>query len=484
MKRKILLSVITIFLMLFLPNSLATGKNKSYLNYFYHQNLEWSSCYTHFQCSVFKVPIDYLNPNTGTFKLKVVRAVKTNGRVPVLINPGGPGDSAINFLFSAVNYFPKAFLQKYQLVAFDQRGVGFSNPVRCLTDAEDEKLINLWIDLNTPDTISSLKKESQDVTRKCLSKVKNLIHYSTWESAADMDILRANLNLSKLNYYGASYGTQLGTDYLEQFPKNAGRLVLDGAVDPNQSTIDATLTQAIGFDREYLRFTKKYPRWNLDTVIPLLNASKINPVEKNGRKLTYPLFVTALADTLYQPQYGWPVLDSGLQSLVIDSNLSKLLAASDDYYERNNDGKFSNLIDISFIMSCDDNADRPQYSAISKNLANFKKLAPIFGENNLGSVVSCNSWPTPVHADKKYPKTTNTSPVLIIGNTNDPATPLKNAYNLSKLISNSRLLTLERDGHAGFARGSSCIDTFVTKYFSDGALPAHGTICNLDVTSA
>ena len=223
----------------------------STLTEYQDQILSWTACYDNFDCAYLQVPIDYKNLPAGRFKLRLLRhkALQQTGRIgSLVINPGGPGASGVEYAYNSEFIFGASLLQKYDIIGFDPRGVGESAPIKCLNNEETDASYAADSRPNNTAELNLLIQQVRDYANKCESRTRNLLHYGTLDSARDMDLLRATLKEKKLNYLGVSYGTYLGTLYAELFPKNVGRMVLDGAVSPNLDSEEQNLAQAVGFD--------------------------------------------------------------------------------------------------------------------------------------------------------------------------------------------------------------------------------------------
>ena len=192
--------------------------------------LSWKTCHKDFQCATLKVPIDYTNKTAGTFDIAVIRyrdASQRNRLGSLVINPGGPGVSGVEYALNAQYIVNPSVLERYDIVGFDPRGIGSSTPINCLNAAEKDVL---FASDPKPDNATEYAKairDTQSFVNKCVAKTKNLEHFSTFDAAHDMELLRQGLGDSKLNYLGFSYGTYLGTLYAQQFPNNVGKFVLD-----------------------------------------------------------------------------------------------------------------------------------------------------------------------------------------------------------------------------------------------------------------
>jgi pimeloyl-ACP methyl ester carboxylesterase len=222
------LFILTIFIFLFLH-----PKYPNNLQDYYAQELKWKTCYQDYKCTDLLVPIDYTNLETGTFRISVLKyeALGTNKIGSLIVNPGGPGSSGVDYAYAAEYIFSPAILDRYDIVGFDPRGVSRSAPIRCLNDEELDANNNSDSKPDNEKEFQQILIETKKYVEICKDKNKYLASYGTANVARDMDILREAVGDKQLNYMGKSYGTYLGTLYAQFFPDKVGRVVLDGAVD-------------------------------------------------------------------------------------------------------------------------------------------------------------------------------------------------------------------------------------------------------------
>ncbi|MDP1720735.1 MAG: alpha/beta hydrolase [Candidatus Nanopelagicaceae bacterium] len=453
------------------------------------QSLDWSSCYDNFDCSYLQVPIDYKDLALGRFKLRLLRhgAIEQKGRIGSLVlNPGGPGASGVEYAYNAEYIFSPDLLQKYDIVGFDPRGVGQSVPIRCLTDRETDASYSADSKPDDAKELRTLLKDVRVYAEKCHLQTKNVLHYSTRDSARDMDILRAALREKKLNFLGVSYGTYLGTLYAELFPKKVGRMVLDGAVSPNVDSEDQNLTQAIGFDMALSAFISDcYLKTDCSLAQPIENGraqiialfekTAISPLtSESGRAVTESLIVLGIASALYDSSTGWPQLRVALAQ-AMKGDGTTLLSLADDYAQRRSDGTYSsNETDAAFVIDCLDWRGPRSTKSIKELAQKFAQAAPVFGPYLAYSGLSCQFFAAP---GQNVVKEIVTTPIIIIGTTRDPATPYVWAEELHRIIRHSLLISFEADGHTGYGHGSSCVDSAVNQYFLTGILPTSDLTC-------
>jgi len=453
------------------------------------QTLSWKPCDNGFQCAQFKVPVDYSHIDSNTITIQVIKHVANDPakRIGSLImNPGGPGGSAIQYVMSADYIVSKSIEDLYDLIGFDPRGVNLSDPIRCLTDKQEDFFLGGDGSVqNAADKSSAIAAAKLMATSCAKAAGSKLGHYSTLDSARDMELLRILLKEPKLNYIGKSYGTFLGTLYAALYPKTTGRIVLDGAVDPNVSVRDQNLAQAVGFDTALKSFVAANPQYSIKEIQDFLQMSRTKPLLSiQLRPLSESLAVTAIAASLYDPSSGWQDLKFALAQALNHKNPNGLFDLVDSYNNRDGSGHYdSNQTDIAEIISCLDFSDPRTLAQVDADAKNFSAAAPIFGPYLAYSGLPCMYWQAKPVVE---PNLTHlaTNPLLIIGTTRDPATPYKWAQGLHKDLLNSTLITLNGDGHTGANRGSSCVDNAMNSYLLTGKPPVHDITCDTDAALA
>ena len=486
-------TVIGAFVLSMLGYTASNNSNYNNLNDYYKQELSWSTCYDNFECAELAVPIDYERIKTGTFKISVLRyaAQDPKNRIgSLVINPGGPGASGVDYAYNAEYIFDPDLTDRFDIVGFDPRGVARSVPITCFNDAETDA--NYASD-SKPDNEAEFQSaitETKKFVQKCLNKNEHLTSFSTANAARDMDILRQALGEAKLNYMGKSYGTYMGALYASLFPNNIGRVILDGAVDPTISNFEQTKTQAVGFDNALQAFIADcisrsscpLPRDQKLATEKLLSiwksaATKPLPVKDKDEKRTVSesLLVLGTASALYDSYEGWPELRQAIKEAVA-GYADTYLELADMYSGRQEDGTYaSNEFDSGAIIDCLDFSDDRSVRQIQRDSAAISTAAPVFGPYIALSGLTCKFFTTPPAVQVK--KTNTNATILIIGTTGDPATPYAWAKGLARLLPNSQLLTYVGDGHTAQGRGNACIDDAVDAFYLTGKLPAKELRC-------
>ncbi|MER5749087.1 alpha/beta hydrolase [Streptomyces sp. NPDC002088] len=473
----------------------------SALSSYYGQKLAWRSCgVPGFECATMKAPLDYAKPTAGDVRLAVARKKATGPGKPLgslLVNPGGPGGSAVGYLqqYAGIGY-PAEVRARYDMVAVDPRGVARSEPVECLDGRQMDAFTEVDVTPDDQKEVNGLVDAYKKFAEGCgRDSPKLLRHVSTVEAARDMDILRAVLGDQKLNYVGASYGTLLGATYAGLFPGRVGRLVLDGALDPSLSARQINLDQTAGFETAFQSFAKDCVRQSdcpldskdktpgqvgdsLRAFFLKLDAHPIPTGDADGRKLTESLATTGVIAAMYD-EGAWERLREALNSAMKENDGAGLLALSDSYYERDADGRYTNLIFANAAVNCLDlPAAFSSPDQVRNALPAFEKASPVFGEGLAWSALNCAYWPVKSTGEPRRIQAKGAAPIVVVGTTRDPATPYRWAQSLARQLSSGRLLTYVGDGHTAFGRGSTCIDSAINTYLLHGTPPANGKRCS------
>ncbi|MET4782682.1 alpha/beta hydrolase [Glaciihabitans sp. UYNi722] len=462
---------------------------------FYSQVLKWKSCEKgEFQCATATAPMDWKNPATSSIKLALIRKTTSGtAKGSLLVNPGGPGGSGYDFVKDSLSYAVDSKLQQnYDIVGFDPRGVNRSSAVKCYKDpaSMDSYLFDIspnpfgsdaWI----ADQEASNAKFGQD----CLKYTGKLLGFvDTVSAARDLDLLRAVLGDKKLNYLGYSYGTLLGATYADLYPKKTGKLVLDGALDPSTTSFDVSGTQAKGFEsalRAYIadcKTGKKCPFTGsvdaaMNTVASLLDSLNKSPIRAtDGRELGSSAMTNAIILPLYSKS-NWPYL-TDLFTSVMKGDADYAFQLADSYYGRNAKGTYNDNSTEAFIaINClDYETPATSDASLQADAAKLKQLAPVLGPQ-LSYDTSCAQWPFKSTRNRTTIAADGSAPIVVVGTTNDPATPYVWAESLSKQLQNGHLVTFHGEGHTAYNKSNSCVNNAVDNFFIDGKVPGKDPDC-------
>ena len=463
------------------PSSVALAR-------FYRQHLTWRGCGDGFQCTSLTVPVDYAAPGGATMHVAVVRQRASGTRRGALvINPGGPGASGVQFVKDAAFAFD-GVSEHLDLVGFDPRGVGASRPIRCLTSAQLDQFFHADPQPTTPAAKQQLVALAKEFADGCWRRNGDYLrHVGTVDAARDMDVLRAVLGDKALTYYGASYGTYLGAKYAELFPHRIRALVLDGAVDPAQNTIRSDIGQSRGFETnldDFLRWcvahrpcplgsTEAAAQKGLDRLEAKVRA---HPEPVGTRSLGAGEFFIGLASGFYSTT-EWPGLRDALARAQRGSGAG-LLAFSDELTERRANGSYSNLMESNMAINCVDRESPTSVQGFDAARADAQKASPHFGVDILYSSLPCAFWHVPP-VEKAHPvKAPGARSIVVVGTTHDPATPYADAVALAhELAPAARLLTLKGAGHTAYLRDDTCITHTIDSYLLTAEPPRDGLRC-------
>lgn len=461
------------------------------LRSFYSQQVNWTPCEKSLQCAKIKVPLDYSKPDGATIEIAALKvATKGNKKGSLLVNPGGPGASGYDFVRDAgTTSISEKVRANYDVVGFDPRGVKRSAPVTCLTDQERDAYRAKTYDLDTDAGLDESLADNKVIAAKCVEKTGPVLaHIDTNSAVKDLDILRGALNDKKLNYLGYSYGTLLGSTYASMFPDNVGRMVLDGALDPSLSYEELTRGQAKAFERELGVYVANCQQNSgcplsgstedgVQQIGKLIQEAAASPLRaKDGRLVSGTTFVNGLLIPLYSSD-NWPILTQALAKAMAGDG-SGMMQLADFGADRGPNGAYTSNSTFAFnAINCLDypmDADTASMRAEEQHLL---QESPTLGYYFAYGGANCKDWPyknTRTPAPVQYK---GAAPIVVVGTTGDPATPVEWASALRKQLGNAALLTWKGEGHTAYGRSNSCIGNAVDSYLIDGKEPADNTVC-------
>jgi pimeloyl-ACP methyl ester carboxylesterase len=458
------------------------------LRRFYDQKLKWNDCGRD-KCALLTVPLDYVDPSGETIKLAVLEVPAQGKRIgSLVVNPGGPGASGVQYAAAGSLQFGSKLSDAYDIVGFDPRGVSQSDGIECLDTKQLDRLVAFDPDPDDDAERSQMDQLIRQFGEGCLDHTPDITrHMSTREAARDMDILRAALGERKLDYLGASYGTFLGATYADLFPDHVGRFVLDGAIDPSLSNAQQALDQAGGFETALRAYVKdcvdRGGCYLADTVDEGLLRIKafLEQVEKkplptdDDRDLTEGLAMVGLWLPLYAKQL-WSQLSRALQE-AFDGDGTGLLGLADQYTNRGPGGYSDNSMEAFYAVRCLVHDATIPTSEVPAHFAEFEKVAPTFGRAFAFALSTCSNWPVQTGQHSVALHAAGAPPIVVIGTTRDPATPLKWAQGLAAQLESARLITRDGDGHTAFKVGNSCVDDAVERWLLEGTPPKQNLMC-------
>lgn len=440
--------------------------------------ITWKPCATGFsegdECGTMKVPYDYAQPDGKQFTLHMRRhpaQVKAERIGTLLVNPGGPGFGGQFLVESASSYFSSDLTDRFDILGWDPRGTGESEPaVDCVDNFDD-----YFAEDPTPATEAE-KKASLDLTKKFIGECEKrsgeiLPYVSTNNTARDMDTIRRALGEEKISYLGFSYGSELGATWATMFPSTVRAAVLDGATDPTADAIQGALLQAKGFERELTTFLAqcsadaKCPFWNkgnaeaaYDALAKLVDDTPVK-VRAGRAPVNLAVFDTAVSQAMYSSSM-WPQLEEALAALQKGDGQG-ILDLYDEYYQRKSDGTYGNELEAFGAIGCLDDPGPATVEESDKWIPEFKKAAPRLGDS-FGAGYMCIFWPAkPDHRIAITGK--GAGPIVVVGTTGDSATPLEGTRKMAETLEDGRLVVLTANRHTGYGE-NACVTGAVDQY--------------------
>ncbi|MFW2512353.1 alpha/beta hydrolase [Demequina sp. SO4-13] len=460
----------------------------------YEQQLEWSEC-GELECATIRVPLDWSDEDGDTIEVALNRhrALDADARLgSLLINPGGPGGSGLALTEPFVTTAGEALLDSYDVIGFDPRGVAASTPVQCGTDEQvDEYYIPDRL-IETQDDLDEANEAAADFAALCRLESGAVVeNVDTVSAARDMDVIRAAVGDEQLNFLGFSYGTQLGATYAELYPENVGRLVLDGAVDFLLPSVEQASGQAEGFENALTNFLRWCGERDSCPLAGGVDAMKSQLSSMMDRALDDPfpsgtewgvngnLFVYGVVVTLYD-EASWPFLEQALAEVAASGDASIMYELANFYLDRDGTtGEYTTNSTWAFTaIGCLDDVPGDEWTIedVDDFRAEMREASPTFGWW-FASGAGCDAWPwTADRHITSLESAATAEQMLVIGTTNDPATPYWWSESLAERL-DATLLTYDGEGHTAYGRSNQCIIDQVDGFLVDGEMPDSGTQC-------
>ena len=451
----------------------------------------WTACEgstsTEVECGNIEVPFDYADPDQGSFVLYVKKHNASNpaDRIgSMMVNPGGPGFGGSSLADDAQYYFSQDLIDRFDIIAWDPRGTGESTPAVNCVDTFDE-YFGLDSPPETPEEKQALIDASQAFNDKCAENSGTILPYiSTMASAQDINSLRLALGEEKVSYFGFSYGSELGTTWATMFPETVRAIVVDGAVDPNASSVQEGMNQAKGFEGQLTTFLKQCSEKTtcafhnggnaeeaFDKLVLDIDTTPLE-VSKDRTPVTQGVLFTAVAQAMYSDYY-WPQLSEALNAAQ-GGDGKGILQLYDDYYQRNTDGTYGNELEAFLAISCLDDPGATSAEEVDLHIEEFITAAPRLG-GNFAYGYSCALWPVK-QADKVTITGKGAGPIVVIGTTGDAATPLESTRKMALGLEQGILIVVDANQHTGYG-ANNCVVKAVDEYLIKLKVPANETTC-------
>jgi pimeloyl-ACP methyl ester carboxylesterase len=428
--------------------------------------LEWEDCGEGTECASLAVPVDWSDPDGPTLDLFVARvpAGEPDRRIgAVVTNPGGPGAPGTEFVLGGGPFLGTDVAERFDQVSWDPRGVGGSAPLDCAED-EVETFLRLDSDPDDPAEQAALDDGAAAIGAACAAELGDVLpHVGTDEAAYDLEALRRAMGVP-LAYVGFSYGTLIGLRYAELFPDGARSIVLDGVVDPTHTLTDLLRGQTVAFERVLTEALGP----ELDTYDEVAAAVEREPIPTDdGRGLRPADLATGTVLAGYDESY-WDLLRRGVREAA-GGDGTILLQLADGYRSLGSYTAYQ-------AVSCVDTPHPDGPAAWADFAAELEAISPRFGASIANEMLPCATWPAPVDPVNGPVVAEGAPPILVVGTTGDPATPLEQAERVAAGLADGHLLVFDGEGHTAYGQ-SPCVDAAVEAYLLDGTLPPAGTVC-------
>ena len=475
-----------------------------------NSKLQWVSCGDRFQCANLSVPLDYLNDHDNrTASIAITRylASKRDSETGTIIfNPGGPGGSGTGSTYRLGPLLDDVLQGQYDILGFDPRGINMTLPtVSCLKSVTTRYALQKILGSTAPSLnlhdIGIWDSFAQLIAEECEanSGADILPFVNTPTVARDIaslvDALYAERK-HRVSYWGFSYGTNLGTIFTAMFPNKLHKIVLDGIRSP----FDAREIYKWGYTslasqndmvEGYFKICEKVGKSRCplaglekgakDTVMDLLTSLFQRPLPVSSENIagivTFYDYKSFLYETLYRPK-SWPRF-AEITANILQGNGSSFLFATDPGLSN-----FASFDSGSAVL-CTDAVPATNYSLASWSefVHNMTERSFVAGDSRSLDTLPCRHWYlTPNERWLGSFQGVNLEvPVLLIGNTYDPATPLDSAKRLSATMGANAVLLEQRSyGHCSISTVSTCTYDAILDYLLFGRLPTVGKVCEVD----
>ena len=478
--------------------------------------LAWKPCVgpaqRGFGCATVRVPLDYRRPRGAEIQLALIRhrARGPGRRVGTLFyEPGGPGVGGTVFLPRVIEDFPAELRARFDIVSWDPRGVGASTAVQCFASkgAEDR----FFAGSPTRSVEGFPVGQAQMATwieryrrfgERCERRNGRLLrHVSTVDTVRDLDLLRRLVGDRELNFLGTSYGTEVGATYANMFPERVRAMALDGDINPTAWSHPLRAQNGGRFLPGGLRFRADEATAETlnafldlcgreDTVRCAFSAGSSKETRAKFAELVARLPLNAKAG---QTSYA-EAISGTIRDLYVTSSWKQRAVALQRLWVKGpsavaSRARAAGWRSVSEVYSGEEQemaiacgeVPSPQAVAFPGIDAFARRRTGLVGPYWAWDYEPCSTWPA--RSINRYAGPWNrrtASPVLVIGNTFDPATPYRGALAMARQLGRARLLTLDGYGHTALLNPSSCVNRYESRYFIEGTLPPRGTRCPQD----
>ncbi|KAI8823763.1 uncharacterized protein EV422DRAFT_368963 [Fimicolochytrium jonesii] len=494
-------------------------------------------------CGYLDVPLDYTNSSDERIARLMVTKFQVSGLArkdaaatedgagkksarTIVMNPGGPGGSGSSLVWNKAENFTRLYSDsKFDVLSWDPRGVNSSLPSASCFPHEAER--DRWLLLTNqyyesasshPRAQLELADAMNEATfRACHARLGDFPRFvSTAFVARDVDEIRKALGEEELTAVMISYGTGIGQTYANMFPDRVGRMLLDGteyvkdhrllggfgwtALDnATDAWRDGFLGECINAGPSHCALAKSTKPVTLSSLTSrmsqLFNKTLQRPVPAyhpttGPGLITYPSLIGMLYQSLYNPA-EWPTTAQMLADLEQGNGTLALLELNKHFVDPLSPPvpRLPATEELGSLVICADSYDAPEPpTGLDWYLDLWRTMTTksfISGNSRFFDVLPCRHFNThwkPAEVYRGDLNTTLKGPVLLVAETYDPATPLRNGRRLAgEMGRNARLVVHHGYGHSAPRDPSACTARIGKEYILHGKVPeADETDCYAD----
>jgi pimeloyl-ACP methyl ester carboxylesterase len=431
------------------------------------------------KCGTLVVYEEHADPSSPTIQLAVAIIPSQAARAapdPIVFNQGGPGFGSIDTYLPLLLKSP--FRARRDLVLFDQRGTGHSNPALTCPEVIDASSATLDQALTAAQADAEFSTASLLCRDRLVHAGVNLSAYNSQESAADIENLRVALGYQQLNLYGVSYGSLLVLDTVRFFPLSVRSAIVDGVVPPQGNmTTGAPYSEDRAFTELFKACTGDA---TCNTAYPNLEDTFFNLVDKLNQTPAHIHVVDQQTGIIYPAVLNGDGLLAAVFQAMYESDL---IPALPEIIWRANAGNFDALEPIVALINLNrDWAIGMYWSVICAENADFEpnfitypgvrpQLAKDQNVNNQATKALCAAWKVRDLAPVLNKPVTSTVPTLVLNGRFDPITPPANGILVAQTLVNSTVITVPTTAHGAFPAGGACISQIMGTFVDHPLLP-------------
>jgi pimeloyl-ACP methyl ester carboxylesterase len=475
---------------------------------------DWSA----FTCITLDVPRDHLSPGDGP-RLGVTFAVLPAARPELrkgvfVVATGGPGSSGVLSADYYTSGYDQSILDSFDIVFFDQRGMGFSGNVAC-----PQAAATYYLQAIAPggEAAEYLQQVAGAFAEGCVHELTDselLPFLGTAQAIEDLEQFRQQIGAEKLWLYGESYGTQFAQHYAAKYPDRLAGMILDGTVDMTLTGVEYYRQQAQGFNDTLIA---AFEACLQDSLCARDASMLVEPSQAANLPIqTYDALLERLQRS--PEKYAFPLPAGGIEERIFTFSDLEFVVASQLYAEGDRMMLMRALLDaaddmdivplarllyhnlsinpqtltaitdesysdaVYYAVECQDYGypgNSPEEKAQNYLAAGAQITLPRF-KSILYDDLPCAFWPAATsNYTRPEPVRAEGVPVLVLGATADPVTPVEHGISVFQNLSNGFLITTTGGPHVSFGYGKPCPDDLIAEFLVEGRTPAsRSTTCD------